>query len=203
MSWAALFDRASGFDITEEAIQAQESDDWEPSDPPDSLGERDYSEVEERDDTQTVGVVADASVLAADLLVDGPARDALDHVRRHAWVGLVASDELLLQAHDIIAELTTADLADDWLDRIATERIRVEHPSEDTPALASAYRGDARHLLTENEALTGANANLSLQAHASLSIRKPDAFALLFDPESLYEGLFGEPYLGPDRDPRA
>ncbi|MDJ1432241.1 hypothetical protein [Halostagnicola sp. A-GB9-2] len=149
-------------------------------------------------------VVADADVLAADLLVGGEARDALDHVRRHSWVELLASDELLDETERLVASLTDADLAGDHRARLEAERVRVEQPAEDHPALASAYQGDAAHLLSYDERLGSAKAGLTLQPRVSLSIRPPDAFATLFDPASLYKTVdehSGE-YPGPDRDPR-
>jgi len=148
-------------------------------------------------------VVADADVLAADLLVGGDARAALDHVRRHSWLTLVASDELLDDAEAVIADLADADLASEWRDRIEAERDPVDHPEDDHPALASAYRGEAAHLLTFDDSLRSAEAGLSLQPRVSVSVRSPDAFARLFDPESLYESLHDGAYAGPDRDPRA
>ncbi|HMB50092.1 MAG TPA: hypothetical protein VKM69_05475, partial [Natronoarchaeum rubrum] len=50
-------------------------------------------------------IVAGADVLAADALVGGPARAALDHVRSHSWIDLVASDHLLDDAEAVIADL--------------------------------------------------------------------------------------------------
>lgn len=147
-------------------------------------------------------VVADADVLVADLLVGGDARAALDHVRRHSWVDLVASDLLLDDAQAVVAELADDDLAANWRTRVEDERIDVDHPDGDHPALASAYRSSAAHLLSFDESLTSARANLSLQSHVTVSVRPPDAFANLFDPESLYESLYDEDYPGPDRDPR-
>jgi hypothetical protein len=210
MSWGVLFDRASEFDVTSEAIQsalsavdgAEGTTDSTPSTDSEQSN-RDSPDSTQGIESDTVRVVADAGVLAADLLVGGPARDALDHVRGHNWVNLLASDNLLDRARATIAALSTAELAEDWREHIEGERVAVEHPPGDHPALASAYRGDARHLLTEDETLTGAGVNLSLQSHMEISIRPPDAFVTLFDPESVYEGLFGESYPGPDRDPRA
>lgn len=149
-------------------------------------------------------IVAAADVLAADILVGGDARAALDHVRRHSWVDLVASDELLAETERLVAALADPDLAADHRERLEAERVRVEQPPEDHPALASAYQGDAAHLLSYDERLGSAKAGLTLQPRVSVSIRPPDAFATLFDPESLYrtvEGHDGE-YPGPDRDPR-
>lgn len=148
-------------------------------------------------------IVADADVLAADLLVGGPAREAIDHVRRHDWVDLVASDALLADAAAVIAALASENLAEDWLAKIEPERVRVEHPDGDHPGLASAYHGGAAHLLSYDEELASADAGIAMQEHVSVSVRTPDAFARLFDPEALYEAVEGGSYPGPDRDPRA
>lgn len=134
-------------------------------------------------------VVADADVLAAALLVDGSAREALSLVRQHSWMNLVASDQLLSDAQAVISDLTSEDLARDWRTAIERERIPVEHPEGDHPGLASAYRGNAAQLLTFDERLTSARANLSIQPHAKLSIRPPDAFVLVFDAERLKQSL--------------
>ncbi|MFC6730971.1 hypothetical protein [Haladaptatus sp. DYSN1] len=148
-------------------------------------------------------VVADADVLAADLLVGGPAREALDHVRRHSWVELVASDELLDDAEAVITRLADAELAADWRAKIETLRVRVEHPPQDHPALASAYHGQAAHILSFDEGFRSAKAGVAMQKRVKTSVKHPDAFAKLFDPESLYDVVGGGEYPGPDRDPRA
>ncbi len=203
MSWGELFERANAFDITSEAVQSarsglrqREERAW------DSPGTED-DRLQPEAEGETVRIVADADVLAEDLLVGGPARTALDHVRQHSWVELVASDQVLAEARALIAELTTEELADEWRDQIERARVAVDQPEGDHPALASAYRGDARHLLTRDERLTAAGANVSLQSRMNVSLRPPDSFATLFAPESLYESLFEERYPGPDRDPRA
>ena len=148
-------------------------------------------------------IVADADVLAADLLVGGDAREALDHVRRHSWVELVASDPLLDQTERLVTQLADADLAADHRERLEAERVAVDQPDGDHPGLASAYQGNAAHLLSYDERLRSAKAGLTLQPRVSVSIRPPDAFAQLFDPESLYDVVEGGAYPGPDRDPRA
>jgi len=164
--------------------------------------------VSEPSEPNPARVVADADVLVADLLVGGPARDALDHARQHDWVELVASDELLDIAGAVVAELADeaatdgsdgAGLAADWRARIDRERTAVTQPPADHPALASAYRGGAAHLLSFDGELTSAATNRSLRPYTDLSIRSPDAFASLFDPESLYEHLHDGTYPGPDR----
>ncbi len=148
-------------------------------------------------------VVADADVLAADLLVGGAARDALDYVRSHSWVELIASDPLVDDAAALIRRFASEELARDWRDRTEHERVRVEHPTGDHPALASAYRGQAAHVLSFDEQLGSVQTGASLQGHASMSVRHPKAFAAVFDPESLYGALHEGEYPGPDSDPRA
>ncbi|WP_255168882.1 DUF7384 family protein [Natrononativus amylolyticus] len=155
------------------------------------------------DNPDPARVVADADVLAADLLVGGDAREALDHVRSHSWVDLVASDPLLADAEALVAALADPDLAADHRTRLEADCVLVSHPDEDHPALASAYRGNAAHLLSFDDRLTSAKAGLTLQPRVSVSVRPPDAFAMLFDPESLYEAVEGGTYPGPDVDPRS
>ncbi|AFZ73550.1 DUF7384 family protein [Natronobacterium gregoryi] len=148
-------------------------------------------------------VVADVDVLASDLLIGGDAREALDHVRSHSWVELVASDHLLERTERIVTDLADEDLAADHRERLEAERRTVDHPEDDPPALASAYRGNAAHLLSYDEQLGSAKAGLSMQPRVSVSVRPPDAFATLFDPESLYAEIEGGEYPGPDLNPRA
>ncbi|RQH01896.1 DUF7384 family protein [Natrarchaeobius oligotrophus] len=155
-----------------------------------------------RDEPDPTRVVADPAVLAADLLVDGDAREALDHVRRHSWVDLVASEHLLEETERLVAALADEELAGDHRARLEADCVAVDHPEDDHPALASAYRGEAAHLLSDDERLGSAKAGLSLQPRVSVSVRPPDAFARLFDPESLYEAVEGGEYPGPDCDPR-
>lgn len=147
-------------------------------------------------------VVADADVLAADLLVGGPARAALDHLRRHSWTTLVASDPLLDDATAVVRDLATPSLAADWRDRVERWREPVAQPAGDHPALASAANGDAMHVLSFDERLTGARGAATVRRRVETSVRRPDAFARLFDAESLYRTVVGGEYPGPDRDPR-
>ncbi|MWG34262.1 DUF7384 family protein [Halomarina oriensis] len=147
-------------------------------------------------------VVADADVLAADLLVGGASRDALDLVRSHSWVDLVASDHLLDDAEAVVAALADATLAADWRARVTALRVPVDHPAGDHPAVASALHGDAAHLLTLDDGLQSAKAGATIRGLVETSVKAPAAFAALFDPESVYPGLFDGPYPGPDRDPR-
>jgi predicted nucleic acid-binding protein len=147
-------------------------------------------------------VVADADVLAADLLCGGTARAGLDLVREHSWVTLVASDPLLEDAASTIADLADDALAADWRERVETEREPVTHADGDHPGLGSAAAGGAAHLLTLDDDLVGPGANLAVQPHLRVSIRTPRAFAASFDAETLYAATHDGDYPGPDRDPR-
>lgn len=147
-------------------------------------------------------VVADADVLAADVLAGGAARDALDHLREHSWMELVASDPLLADARAVIESLGSEALAADWHERVAAWRVRVTHPDGDHPALASAHHGRAAHVLSFEERLRTADAGAKLRARTPISVKHPRAFARLFDPEGLHEAAIGGTYSGPDRDPR-
>ncbi|SDZ97942.1 hypothetical protein SAMN04488065_1527 [Haloplanus vescus] len=148
-------------------------------------------------------VTADADVLVADLLIGGASRAALDHVREHSWMTLVASTPLLDDAAAVVRTLADDELAQAWRDRIEPECELVSHPAEDHPALASAYRGGAMHLLTLDESLQSASAGAALRGRVETSPRHPSAFDTLFDAESLYREVVGGEYPGPDRDPRA
>lgn len=156
-----------------------------------------------RPEADPTRLVADADVLAADLLVGGAARAALDTVRGHSWLTLVASDALLSDANRMIAVLAAEALAAAWRERIAAETERVEQDASDHPGLASAVAGGAAHLLTLDADLGTAQSNLAVQPYVRLSVRTPEAFAATFDAESLYEATHEGDYPGPDRDPRA
>jgi hypothetical protein len=196
VTWGALFDRASGAETAlsdiETAITAVEREDSTHA-----------TADQESPNGDTEAVVADVDVLVADLFLGGSARQALDHVRGHSWVELVASGPLLARSRAAIEAIGSDELATEWHGRATRECRLVAHPADDHPALASAYRSGAHHLLTFDDSLTATETNLGVQPHMDLSVRPPDAFAGLFDPESLYEHLFEESYPGPDRDPRA
>ncbi|EMA43714.1 DUF7384 family protein [Halococcus saccharolyticus] len=155
------------------------------------------------DEPNPARVVADADVLAADLLVGGPARTALDIVRSHSWVDLVASDPLLNDCESIVAALADAGLAAAHRDKLDALRMRVDHPEDDHPALASAATGDAAHVLSFDDRLQGAAAGVEIRSHVATSVKDPTAFARLFDPERLWPVVGDGAYPGPDRDPRS
>lgn len=147
--------------------------------------------------------VADADVLAADLLLDGPARAALDLARAHDWITVIASEELLDHAAAVIATTADHDLAKAWQEQ-ATELVElVSHPTGDHPGIASAVAANAAHLLSHDPDLVSPGANVAFQGRVNVSIRSPDAFVGLFDPASMYETVVGGDYPGPNTDPRA
>jgi hypothetical protein len=154
-------------------------------------------------DPEFTRVVADADVLAADLLVGGDAREALDAVREHSWMTLVASDHLLDDAEAVIADVADAELAADWREKAEAETARVEHSAGDHPGLASAHFGSAAHLPSFDSELRSAHTGATIKKYAEVSIKSPGGFATLFDAAAAYEAEFDMEYSGPDRDPCA
>jgi hypothetical protein len=197
-SWGSLFERAAELDVDERAVREVLESIRTGAEPDADAGPT----VSPPADSSPARVVADADVLAADLLVGGDARDALDPLRSHSWTTLLASDPLLEDAEAVVADLAGPELAAAWRERIAAWRESVTHPAGDNPALGSAYRGGAMHLLTFDDRLRSAQAGATLGADLTVSARSPDAFAALFDAGSLYPEVVGGKYPGPDRDPR-
>ncbi|MGA9402548.1 DUF7384 family protein [Haladaptatus sp.] len=153
-------------------------------------------------DPNPARLAVDADVLVADVLVGGGARETMDIVRAHSWVELVASDELLDDAEEVIRELADDELANEWRERIEDLRIDVEQTPGDHPALASAHAGNAAHILSYDDSLRSAETASALQGRISVSVKRPDGFVTLFDPESLYDVVVGGEYPGPDHDLR-
>lgn len=215
MTWAELFAAAAAagdppsiaaIQSTLEQRRTERSSDADPDEEltePARPSDSDADQGREDTDPDPSRVVADADVLAADLLRDDAARDALDHVRSHTWLSLVASPILLADAEAVIRALSTADLAGAWRGRVTADLRSVRHAPGDQPALASAAAGGAAHVLSFDDRLVSATGNLALQAHLRVSVRTPAAFDRLFDPERLYPAVRAGEYPGPDRDPRA
>jgi len=203
MSWATLFERGAESDVSVDDVRAALA--ARRDDPPtdtagDDGGGADTPDAEP--DPSPARIVAGADVLAADLLVGGPARKALDSIWAHSWLTLVASDPLLADAEAVVADLADPALAADWRQEVEGLREPVGHPAGDHPGLASALRGGGMHVLTLDDGLQSATAGAAVRGHVETSIRSPQAFAAVFDAESLYEAVEGGEYAGPDRDPR-
>jgi hypothetical protein len=96
----------------------------------------------------------------------------------------------------VIAGIADEELAASWRERIADLAVLVDHPDGDHPALASAMHGEARHLLSLDPDLGSVGAGVAIRREADVetSVRPPDAFVRLFDPERVYEAISGEPY---------
>ena len=213
MTFGDLFERATPYDVDEDAVRAALDDrrsstasatsDGETADGEDGDASGGKSLSSPDCDPSPARVVADADVLAADLLVGGPSREALDALRSHAWTTLVASDPLLDDAEAVIATLSDATLAGDWRETVEMWRAPVTHPAGDHPALGSAYRGAAMQVVSLDPTLTGPRAAAGLRDRLPVSIREPRAFATVFSPENLYPEAVGGVYPGPDRDPRS
>jgi len=199
MSWARLFERTRDeVPITEiQAALAERRAETRAGN-----GTADGSAASEPLEATPLRVVADADVLAADCCVDGPARAVLDVLHQHSWLTLVASDQLLADAKRVIETVANPSVAATWRELISEWRQPVEHHSTDHPALGSAYRGGAMHVLSFDDGLTNSAAGATLNNHVSVSIRQPEAFQLLFDPESLYAVAHDDQYPGPDRRSR-
>lgn len=153
-------------------------------------------------DPEPTRIVADADVLAADVLCDGRCRAAMDVIRAHSWLELVATETLLDDAFAVVETLSDKELATDWRKEIEELATIVDQPEGDHPALAAAYRGDAMHVLSLDERLRSAKAGAKLKGTLEVSIRSPDAFLAVVDPRTIYELAFEGPYPGPDLDPR-
>ena len=157
----------------------------------------------ENDDPDYTRLVADADVLAADLLVGDVSRQALDTVRSHSWLTLLATEPLLDDAEAVIGSLADSELAAEWRKAIETLVTLVEQPPGDHPALAAAYRGDAMYVISLDSRLQSSKAGANLRGVMDVSVRSPEAFVSVFDPEAAYELTFESPYLGPDREPHS
>ncbi|WP_253738882.1 DUF7384 family protein [Halohasta salina] len=197
MSWADCFAAVPDVSVDEirEALAARRA-------AGDAGSDADEGAVREPAEPSPTRIVADADVLAADVCLDGEARGALEPVYRHSWTTLVASDPLIEDAAAVIESVADRSLAADWRDCIDDWREPVDQPAGDHPAVASAYRGGAMHLLSFDEELTASGTGVALHERFPVSIRQPDAFTLLFDPESLYASERTDAYPGPDRGPR-
>lgn len=203
MSWAGLFEHVPE-DVSVAAIQtaladrrAEQRGDNERSDETD-----DNSSVSDPPEPTPTRIVADADVLAADCCVGGPSRTVLSELYRHSWMTLIASDQLLDDAESVIETVASPSLAEEWRELIEAWREPAEHPADDHPAVGSAYRGGAMHVLSFDDKLTSSAAGARLNNYVPISVRQPDAFRLLFDAERLYESEHATAYPGADREPR-
>jgi len=206
VTFADLFARGAAADsaVDAEAIrEALAEKRTDPSSPGESDAADDTQYGQFDGDPTPARVVADADVLAADLLGIDHARSALDLLRTHSWTTLVASDPLLDDLEAAVAALTDPELARDWRAQITHWRTPVSHPAGDHPALSSAYRGGAMQVISLDPTLTGPRAAAGLRDRLPVSVREPRAFEAVFSPARLYPEVAADPYPGPDRDARS
>lgn len=133
-------------------------------------------------------VVADADVLAADLLVDGDARVALNRIRDSETLTLVVTEGLLSDARGIVADLGDPSLATDWERRARADFSLVEPTLSGHPALVAAEAGNAATLLSHDERLQGAAAGVAIRQHVDTSVKSPGAFVSLLERTGFDEG---------------
>ena len=144
-------------------------------------------------------VALDLSVLIDDLCGVGAAYDVGERLRAHGWIEPVIAASTAARIQEALVTMVGAGTADAWA--AATERMHViSVPHGDHPALAAAYRGGARHLVTDDEALVGAETGATLGPRVGVSARTPPAFLQLYDPAAAYEALFDDAYPGPDAE---
>lgn len=132
-------------------------------------------------------VVADADVLAADLLVGGGARAALDLLRASGPLTIVLTERLLADAHAVIATLAEPELADDWEARIRRDANVVSPTVAGHPALAAAATAGAASVLSLDDELRSPAAGVALRSRVATSVKSPDAFVSLVE-RSGFEG---------------
>ncbi|MFB6138320.1 MAG: hypothetical protein ABEJ42_08310 [Halobacteriaceae archaeon] len=193
--WSALFERAraAGSGVTVEDVRSALAERRGAEDPPPAPGGGDTDAAAEGPVDGAAGdrpdpgrVVADADVLAADLLVGGDSRVAMDLVRDHDALTLVAAGPLLDDAAAVVAS-TMGDegLARDWRAAVAALATVVAVPAGNHPAFAAARATGAGHVLTLDESLTGVAAGLAVKRHVETSVKTPGAFAATVDPTKL------------------
>lgn len=163
-----------------------------------SVFSRSYGLMDEPDPTR---IVADTDVLAADLFIGGAAREALDLVRSHSWLTLVATQDLLEEAERVITTLGNQDLGRVWRSRMDEEVELITSVASGHSGLVAAASADAATVLSFDEHLQSAAAGVTIRSRVATSVKSPAAFISIVDPATLHETLFDRPYPGRDRDP--
>ncbi|MDR9412019.1 MAG: hypothetical protein RI531_05230 [Haloferacaceae archaeon] len=150
-------------------------------------------------DRSIARVALDLRVLTGDLCGAGLAHEVGERLRAHGWIEPVIAAPTAARIQEALVTVVGAGAADAWA--AATERMHViSVPRGDHPALAAAYRGGARHLVTDDEAVLGAEPGATLGPRVGVSARTPAAFLQLYDPAAAYEALFDDAYPGPDAE---
>ena len=129
----------------------------------------------------TVRVVVDSGVLAGDVKKEKSAKIVMEIIRRSPWIVIIASIPLLDEAQTVIETDFGEELAKKWREDIESMCEIVDHLEGDHPALASAYVGNAQHIISRDERLTNAKAGVAIRTKIETSVKRPDAFVKLFE----------------------
>ncbi len=130
-------------------------------------------------------IVADVDVLAADLFIDGFAREALSMIRETPALSLVLTDTLIDQTVAVIEHFGDTELADTWEHRVRTDFETVEPVLAGHPGLVAAAAASAGTLLSHDERLQRARAGVAIRARVATSVKSPRAFVSIVDPSTL------------------
>lgn len=126
-------------------------------------------------------VVVDSGVLAGDVKKEKSAKIVMEIIRRSPWIVIIASIPLLDEAQTVIETDFGEELAKKWREDIESMCEIVDHLEGDHPALASAYVGNAQHIISGDEMLTNAKAGVAIRTKIETSVKRPDAFVKLFE----------------------
>ena len=129
----------------------------------------------------TVRVVVDSGVLAGAVKKEKSAKIVMEIIRRSPWIVIIASIPLLDEAQKVIETELGGELAKKWREDIESMCEIVDHLEGDHPALASAYVGNAQHIISGDEMLTNAKAGVAIRTKIETSVKRPDAFVKLFE----------------------
>ena len=129
----------------------------------------------------TVRVVVDSGVLAGDVKKEKSAKIVMEIIRRSPWIVIIASIPLLDEAQTVIETDFGEELEKKWREDIESMCEIVDHLEGDHPALASAYVGNAQHIISGDEMLTNAKAGVAIRTKIETSVKRPDAFVKLFE----------------------
>ena len=129
----------------------------------------------------TVRVVVDSGVLAGDVKKEKSAKIVMEIIRRSPWIVIIASIPLLDEAQTVIETDFGEELAKKWREDIESMCEIVDHLEGDHPALASAYVGNAQHIISRDGRLTNAKAGVAIRTKIETSVKRPDAFVKLFE----------------------
>jgi hypothetical protein len=148
-------------------------------------------------DRSIARVALDLRVVVDDLCGVGASHEVGERLRAHGWIEPVIAASTAARIRGALATTVGAAAAAAWA--ATTERMHIiSVPAGDHPALGAAYRGGARHLVTEDPAVLTPEAGATLGPRVGLSARPPGAFLQLYDPADAYAALFDDAYPGPD-----